>query len=161
MSSKQLLDENEVFMRVGNSVETVGKAESISYDRQEMTGEDDSVPVLVFVGEETYRDRMGDPGSAVSIEVMGRDRWTIGFLDRTTDKYISLIDVDSVDSFFRMIEEVEALKMGFSFPDSPEATDCTDCRGKDHLNHVIDIDAEAGRAFIDGIEDIVGQEIHV
>lgn len=161
MSSKELLDDDEVFVRVGNSVETIRKTESITYDRLTKTGEGGDVPLLVFVGDETYRDRMEKPETAIGFEVMGTERWTIGFLDRTTDRCISLIDVDAVDNFFRMVRDVHTVKVGLSFPDSPEANACSECRGTDHMNHVVDLDADAGEAFIEGAEDVVGTEIHV
>lgn len=160
MSSREILDDDEVFLRVGNSVETIRKTESISYDRQTVT-DDGDVPLLVFVGDETYRDRLEDPETAIGFEVMGRDRWTIGFLDRTEDRCISLIDVDAVDNFFRMVRDVQTVKVGLSFPDSPEAKSCSECQGTDHMNHVIDVDADDGEDFVDGIEDVVGTEIHV
>lgn len=161
MSSTELLDDDEVFLRVGNSVETIRMTDSISYDRQTMTGDDGDVPLLVFVGDETYRDRLDEPETAIGFEVMGKDRWTIGFLDRTEDRCISLIDVDAVDNFFRMVRDVQTVKVGLSFPHSPEAKSCSECRGTNHMNHVTDVDADAGEDFVDGIEDVVGTEIHV
>lgn len=161
MSSKSLLDDDEAFIWIGDTVETIEKADGITFDRQTASNENGTVPLLVFVGEESYRDRMGDPKAAISIELMGKERWTIGFLDRTTDRYISLIDVETVDNFFEMVKDVERLQFGFSFPESPEAKQCPDCQGADHLNHVIEIDAERGEAFVREVEDIVGDEITV
>lgn len=161
MSSQQLLDDDEVFLRVGNSVETIRRADSIRYDRQTVTGEEGDVPLLVFVGEEPYRLRLEDPEGAIGFEVMGREQWTIGFLDKTKDRCISLIDVDSVADFTRMIGDVETVKIGLSFPDSPHAKGCTHCSGTDHLNYVTELDADEGEAFLDGIQDVVGTEIHI
>lgn len=158
--SEHRLADDEVFVRVGNTVETIRRADAIAFDRQTMSGDGDDIPLLVFVGDESYRNRLGDPQKAIGIELMGTDRWTIGFLDQTADRYIALIDVDTVEKFFEMVREVETLRFDLSFPESPEAKQCPDCRGTDHVNHVIDIDTDGGEAFVDEVRGIVGTEIY-
>lgn len=160
-TQREELDSDEVFVRVGDRVETIRQAEAIRFDRQTVTGSEDEVPLLVFVGDESYRARLDDPGAAIGVEIMGTDRWTIGFLDRTTDQYITLLGVDILDSFFEMVRAVDTLRLGISFPESPEAMQCANCRGTDHMNHVIDLDTAAGEAFIDAVEPLVGTEIDV
>lgn len=161
MSSTHLLEDDEVFIREGQTVERIRKTDAIRFDRQTAAGEDDGIPLLVFVGDESYRTRLAEPQAAISIELMGEERWTIGFLDRTADRCISLLAVETVDDFFQMVRAVETVRFGLSFPESPEAKQCPECQGTAHLNHIIDIDTEAGEAFIADIQDIVGTEITV
>lgn len=158
-SHRDELETDEVFIRVGERVQTIRKAPAIRFDRQTVTGTDDEIPLLVFVGEESYHDRLGEPGAAIGIELMGTDRWTIGFLDRTTDQYITLLDVEILDSFFEMVRAVETLRFGISFPESPEARQCPNCRGTEHMNHVIDVDTTPGETFLEAVRPIVGTEI--
>lgn len=156
---EDVLVADEVFIRVGDGIETISRAEDVRFDRQTVSGEDDGTPQLVFVGEESFRSRMDTPRGAIGIEIMGTDRWTIGFLDRTTDQYVALLDVDVVASFFEMVRAVETVQFALSFPESPEATQCATCRGTDHLNHVVDVDTAAGVSFIDQVRPLVGAEI--
>lgn len=159
MSVNRSLAEDEVFLHVGEGVETVRKADGIRYDRQSTAGENDEIPLLVFVGDESYRTRLSDPSAAIGVELMGERRWTIGFLDRTTDRYVTLLDPATVDNFVEMIEAVDKLAFGLSFPNSPEAKQCPDCRGTDHLNHVVELDAAPAAAFLDQVRDELGAEI--
>lgn len=168
---EDVLGQNELFIRVGETVEPIGAAHGVRFDRQTMAAngdgegddagesDDGSVPQLVFVGGESYRTRIDDPRDAIGIELMGRDRWTIGFLDRTTNRYIAILDEDVVESFVEMVDAVETLRFALSFPESPEAEGCPDCQGTDHLNHVYDIDTAAGEEFIAEVMDLVGNEI--
>lgn len=151
----------EVFLRVGDRVETIGRAEGVRFDRQTVTGPNDDVPLLVFVGDRSYRERVGDPAAAIGIEVVGTDRWTVGFLDRTTDGYITVLGLDVVESFFEMIRSVETCRLGISFPESPEARRCANCQGTDHMNHVVDLDTDAGESFIEAVRPTLGEEIDV
>lgn len=156
---RDALETDEVFIRVGERVETIQETTAIRFDRQTVTGPADEIPLLVFVGEESYHDRLGEPGEAIGIELMGTDCWTIGFLDRTTDQYITLLGVDILDSFFEMVRAVDTLRFGISFPESPEARQCPNCRGTEHMNHVIDVDTTPGESFLEAVRPIVGTEI--
>lgn len=154
-----LLAPDEVFVRVGEGVETLREAESLRFDRQTVVDDGEGPPQIVFVGDEAFRNRLEDPRNAIGIELLGTDRWTIGFVDRTTDRYVAILDEDVVQSFIEMVDTVDTIRIGLSFPDSPEAEECPDCQGTNHLNHVYDVDTTAGEEFIAEVTDLVGTQI--